>query len=257
MNFGKRGTSISVGPRGARMTFGNGRTTVSSGIPGTGIYYRQTLSSNKRTTTRHTTTPPGPATPKRINSFGWLLMLFLGVPSAILMLSGHFWWGALGMLLTAGIGAVYGQEPKETPQATAQRLANLKNIEQMHLEYERRKPIFDEASRLLDAATTMSEVDQQIAVCQDFMMWTYDMKDAGALFTMPCTREESMEKISICYNHKCCEIAQSMTNKCTSHVQAKSTLPKVVEILTKVREGSTKTSTLIKLQQLISHLNQL
>jgi hypothetical protein len=48
LNLGKKGTSVSVGPKGAKVTIGsNGKVTTSVGIPGTGIYYRETVSGSK------------------------------------------------------------------------------------------------------------------------------------------------------------------------------------------------------------------
>ena len=42
VNFGSRGTSLSLGTRGCRYTMHtSGRRTVSAGIPGTGIYYTE------------------------------------------------------------------------------------------------------------------------------------------------------------------------------------------------------------------------
>lgn len=52
VNFGSRGTSLSLGTRGCRYTMHtSGRRTVSAGIPGTGIYYTESVggtSSNRR-----------------------------------------------------------------------------------------------------------------------------------------------------------------------------------------------------------------
>jgi|GEM_PF-510783 len=49
LNLGKNGFSVSVGPKGAKVTVGsNGKVTGSVGIPGTGIYYRETLLNNKK-----------------------------------------------------------------------------------------------------------------------------------------------------------------------------------------------------------------
>lgn len=46
LNLGMRGASVSVGGRGGRLTFGPRGTTASAGIPGTGISFRQRLSSS-------------------------------------------------------------------------------------------------------------------------------------------------------------------------------------------------------------------
>lgn len=43
LNLGKKGASVSVGVKGARMTFNtNGKQTTSLGIPGTGLYATET-----------------------------------------------------------------------------------------------------------------------------------------------------------------------------------------------------------------------
>lgn len=44
LNFGKRGTSVSIGPRGAKINFSKRGTYVSTSIPGTGIYMREKIS---------------------------------------------------------------------------------------------------------------------------------------------------------------------------------------------------------------------
>lgn len=46
LNFSKSGISTSIGVRGASMTFGKKGTYVNTGIPGTGFYNRQKLSSD-------------------------------------------------------------------------------------------------------------------------------------------------------------------------------------------------------------------
>jgi len=46
LNLSKNGFSVSTGPKGAKVTVGSsGKITGSVGIPGTGVYYRETLSS--------------------------------------------------------------------------------------------------------------------------------------------------------------------------------------------------------------------
>ena len=49
VNFGKKGTSVTVGTKGAHMTYGKGRKTASIGVPGTGVYYRKTVSTKEKT----------------------------------------------------------------------------------------------------------------------------------------------------------------------------------------------------------------
>lgn len=49
VNFGKRGASLSVGTRGCRYSVHtSGRRTASVGIPGTGLYYTQSVNTGKR-----------------------------------------------------------------------------------------------------------------------------------------------------------------------------------------------------------------
>lgn len=47
LNFGKRGTSVSIGPRGAKVNFSKRGTYLSTSIPGTGIYMREKISGGK------------------------------------------------------------------------------------------------------------------------------------------------------------------------------------------------------------------
>ena len=49
VNFGKKGASVTVGTKGAHMTYGKGRKTASIGVPGTGVYYRKTVSTKEKT----------------------------------------------------------------------------------------------------------------------------------------------------------------------------------------------------------------
>lgn len=49
LNFSKNGVSTSVGPKGAKVTFGKNGTYMSTSIPGTGLYSRQKISGGKST----------------------------------------------------------------------------------------------------------------------------------------------------------------------------------------------------------------
>ncbi len=49
LNFSKNGVSTSVGPKGAKLTFGKNGTYMSTSIPGTGLYSRQKISGGKST----------------------------------------------------------------------------------------------------------------------------------------------------------------------------------------------------------------
>ena len=47
LNFSKNGVSTTVGPKGARMTFGSNGTYLNTSIPGTGLYRRQKIDGGK------------------------------------------------------------------------------------------------------------------------------------------------------------------------------------------------------------------
>ena len=54
VNFGKTGTSLSVGGRGFRKTFhSNGKVTKSVGIPGTGIYWTESSGGHKKSSSNY------------------------------------------------------------------------------------------------------------------------------------------------------------------------------------------------------------
>lgn len=62
VNFGKKSTSVRIGGRGFGVTKSTtGRTTVSSGIPGTGLYYRETITPAKRAHPAKRARSTGPA----------------------------------------------------------------------------------------------------------------------------------------------------------------------------------------------------
>ena len=71
MNFGKKSTSISIGGHGFHKTISStGRVTNSFGIPGTGLYYtetsssqRRSVSSGQRTSSYEASMPTSPAAP--------------------------------------------------------------------------------------------------------------------------------------------------------------------------------------------------
>ena len=56
INLGKRGASLSVGGRGAHVTFGHGKVRETIGLPGTGISFTHTSHQAHAK-------PPGPAHP--------------------------------------------------------------------------------------------------------------------------------------------------------------------------------------------------
>ena len=48
LNISKGGISTSVGPKGAKVTFGKNGTYLNKGIPGTGLYSREKISGGNR-----------------------------------------------------------------------------------------------------------------------------------------------------------------------------------------------------------------
>lgn len=53
LNFSKNGVSTSIGPKGAKVTFGKNGTYMSTSIPGTGLYSRQKISGSKSTSSNN------------------------------------------------------------------------------------------------------------------------------------------------------------------------------------------------------------
>lgn len=53
LNFSKSGVSTSIGPKGAKVTFGKNGTYMSTSIPGTGLYSRQKISGSKSTSSNN------------------------------------------------------------------------------------------------------------------------------------------------------------------------------------------------------------
>lgn len=51
LNFSKNGVSTSIGPKGAKVTFGKNGTYMNTSIPGTGLYSRQKISGGRGTST--------------------------------------------------------------------------------------------------------------------------------------------------------------------------------------------------------------
>lgn len=76
LNFGKKSASVRVGGRGFGVTKSTtGRTTVSGGIPGTGVYYRETVGGGSPKRPRDTQIPSdqaeGPMGPEQPNGPGY------------------------------------------------------------------------------------------------------------------------------------------------------------------------------------------
>ena len=106
LNFGKKGTSVTLGSKGGKVTFGKGRTTFSSGIPGTGLYYRETISKKKIEQARVKENPQEsqPIRSKAANNFWGYIFIILGLCILVaafyvsLKPVGRFVVGALGVL---------------------------------------------------------------------------------------------------------------------------------------------------------------
>ncbi|HLH76654.1 MAG TPA: DUF4236 domain-containing protein [Candidatus Binataceae bacterium] len=69
LNFSKRGTSLSVGGRGAHVTLGRGRERETIGIPGSGISYTTTQKASR--------TAPAPGTRRTLYVLMILAILLL------------------------------------------------------------------------------------------------------------------------------------------------------------------------------------
>jgi hypothetical protein len=48
LNLSKGGVSTSIGPKGAKVTFGKNGTYLNKGIPGTGLYSREKMSGGNK-----------------------------------------------------------------------------------------------------------------------------------------------------------------------------------------------------------------
>lgn len=72
INLSRSGPSLSVGVRGAHVTFGRGRVTRTVGLPGTGIFYTHTDGSHSGL---HST------------GYGWLWLLVVAAVMAVLIRS--------------------------------------------------------------------------------------------------------------------------------------------------------------------------
>lgn len=64
VNFSRSGPSLSLGVRGAHVTFGHGHVTRTVGVPGTGIFYTHT---------------DGRHTGAHVSGRGWLWLALVGV----------------------------------------------------------------------------------------------------------------------------------------------------------------------------------
>ena len=75
VNLGKRGASLSIGHRGAWYTVGpHGRRRVTLGLPGTGIYYTESVP------------PAAPPHAGHRSAFVFVVLLVIG---ALMLIAGH------------------------------------------------------------------------------------------------------------------------------------------------------------------------
>lgn len=75
VNLSKSGPSLTVGVRGAHMTFGNSGVTRTVGIPGTGLYYTSRTGRHTGFHSAHAETPVTPAAQSAAGGCAGLLML--------------------------------------------------------------------------------------------------------------------------------------------------------------------------------------
>lgn len=105
VNFGKKGTSVTVGTKGAHMTYGKGRKTASIGVPGTGVYYRKTISTkeNAPVNTAYRSQQQIPQRTKAENQTWGFVFLAMGI--VILLLAFLASLQTIGRIIIGCIGA--------------------------------------------------------------------------------------------------------------------------------------------------------
>ena len=91
LNLSKSGPSVTVGMRGAHVTFGRSGVTRTVGIPGTGLYYTSRSGHHTGLHSAHTDTPIDSRTQARAESVGTLGMMAitLAIVVGIGMLIGY------------------------------------------------------------------------------------------------------------------------------------------------------------------------
>ena len=104
LNFGKKGTSVTVGSKGAHVTYGKGRKTASVGVPGTGLYYRQSVSTKEKqpVNSAYSAQKQIPQRTKAENLTWGFVFLVGGI--IILLLAFMASLQAIGRILIGGIG---------------------------------------------------------------------------------------------------------------------------------------------------------
>lgn len=94
LNFGKKSTSVSLGGKGARFTINNkGKKTASFGIPGTGLYYTESVGGTKKRKdksnmaamkTKNVKAPKEDKPKKPITKKWWFWTILIGIVFSIL-----------------------------------------------------------------------------------------------------------------------------------------------------------------------------
>ena len=105
VNVGKKGTSVTVGTRGAHVTYGKGRKTASVGVPGTGVYYRKTISTKEKTPVNaaYSAQQQIPQRTKAENQTWGFVFLAIGI--VILLLAFLASLQTIGRIIIGSIGA--------------------------------------------------------------------------------------------------------------------------------------------------------
>ena len=105
INWSKSGPSISMGPRGAKVNIGKRGTYVSGGIPGTGLYYRQKVGGESKSS-GSTNGGTYPTITDTQSTFGFskqgCLLSIVGSIILSLLLSSNFITAAL-LVVIAGV----------------------------------------------------------------------------------------------------------------------------------------------------------
>ena len=105
MNFGKKGTSVTVGTKGAHVTYGKGRKTASVGVPGTGVYYRKTVTNKQKqpTNSLYSQNQEPPKRTKAENNTWGFIFLLIGAVTILLAFLASL--QTIGRIIIACIGA--------------------------------------------------------------------------------------------------------------------------------------------------------
>lgn len=92
LNFGKRGTSVSIGPRGAKVNFNKRGTYLNTSIPGTGIYMREKISGENKNQRYASNKQSDIEAINRNPLRFFVLFICFGLAWLIPLLGGGSWW---------------------------------------------------------------------------------------------------------------------------------------------------------------------